>query len=110
LSRLNLLEKNCLIVFCPYESAKKMKSLRMSGLQKLGVEVYGIQVVSIDAPSLENFCYCPDDSNMEFKALFADNDLCLTHISHTPRSSRYFKFSSPFLLLASRQWLSFCFF
>jgi hypothetical protein len=42
----------------------------MSGLQKLGVEVYGIQVVSIDAPSLENFCYCPDDSNMEFKIYF----------------------------------------
>ncbi|KEH18290.1 putative F-box/FBD/LRR-repeat protein At1g78760 isoform X2 [Medicago truncatula] len=48
-----------------------MKSLSMRGLSKLKtVDVQGIQEVYIDAPCLENFCYCPGDFDAPFKIDF----------------------------------------
>ncbi|KAL2337983.1 hypothetical protein Fmac_012429 [Flemingia macrophylla] len=53
-----------------------MHSIRMLGLPKLKeVDVQGIQEVIIDAPSLEDFCFCPgDDLNAPFKI---DIDKCI---------------------------------
>ncbi|KAK7294313.1 hypothetical protein RJT34_17201 [Clitoria ternatea] len=46
----------------------RMKSISMLGLPKLkGVDVQGIQEINIDAPSLENFCFCPGDLHAPFK-------------------------------------------
>lgn len=46
----------------PESRTSRMKSLSMLGLPKLkGVDIQGIQEVYVDAPSLENFCYCPGD-------------------------------------------------
>ncbi|KAJ1390973.1 Leucine-rich repeat domain superfamily [Sesbania bispinosa] len=49
----------------------RMKSLNMRGLPKLkGVDVQGIQEVYVDAPSLDNLCYCPGDLHAPFKMEF----------------------------------------
>ncbi|XP_057455254.1 putative F-box/LRR-repeat protein At3g18150 isoform X2 [Lotus japonicus] len=49
----------------------QIKSIRMRGLPKLkGVDVQGIQEVYVDAPSLENLCFCPGDFNAPCKLEF----------------------------------------
>ncbi|RDY04035.1 hypothetical protein CR513_12302, partial [Mucuna pruriens] len=54
----------------PHEPrTSRMQSISMFGLSKLKeVDVQGIQEVIIDAPSLENFCFCPGgDVHASFK-------------------------------------------
>ncbi|RDX80842.1 F-box/FBD/LRR-repeat protein, partial [Mucuna pruriens] len=67
--------KCCSVLNCggkrgPHEPrTSRMQSISMLGLPKLKeVDVQGIQEVIIDAPSLENFCFCPGgDLHASFK-------------------------------------------
>ncbi|KAK7349237.1 hypothetical protein VNO77_06437 [Canavalia gladiata] len=55
----------------PESRTFRMNSISMLGLSKLkGVDVQGVQEVNVDAPSLENFCFCPGDLHAPFKMNF----------------------------------------
>jgi hypothetical protein len=71
--------KSCYVLSSGVGTMELMKSLSISGLQNLkSVDVSGIQYVSIDASSLENLCYCPEDDNYRAPSMivFIDFDRC----------------------------------
>ncbi|XP_061339864.1 F-box/FBD/LRR-repeat protein At1g51370-like isoform X2 [Gastrolobium bilobum] len=78
--------------FC---SVSRTKSLSMFGLPKLKrLDVQGIQEVYVDAPSLENFCYCPADFDAPFKMNFDRcrnlRELCLWSLKNTIITDEWF--------------------
>jgi len=89
--------KFCLVLSSGGGTKELMKSVSISGLQKLkSVDVSGIKYVSIDASSLENLCYSPDDpfygvtSKIDFDRCRNLKELYLKYVASTCSIYKWF--------------------